>query len=141
MSDVTECQKTQVLDCTSSTVHAFIFLYFEKSIKYLYYLIKRVPPTPPSRPPGPNSHSPSPNMRAYNPPSKNKLKRPFVLDELLPNKRLLKAAALTDSVVVEAEVVAAVVEVEVDMTTDRYQMSENKVESEVENALYSCHDH
>ena len=76
-------------------------------------------------------------MRAYNPPSKNKLKRPFALDELLPNKRLLNAAALTDSVVVAAEVVAAVVEVEVDMTTERYQMSENKVE----NALYCCHDH
>jgi hypothetical protein len=72
-------------------------------------------------------------MRANNPPSKNKLKRPFEL-ELLPNKRLLKAAALTDSVVVAAAVVAAVVEVEVDdMTTDRYQMSENKVE----NVLYS----
>jgi tellurite resistance protein len=62
-------------------------------------------------------------MRANNPPSKNKLKRPFEL-ELLPNKRLLKAAALTDSVVVAAAVVAAVVEGDVDdMTTDRYQMS------------------
>ena len=133
-------QDVRKLRCRIAQVplYIFFFSFFERSIRYLYYLLKRVPPPPPSRPLGPNSPAPSPNMRANNPPSKNKLKRPFELDELLPNKRLLKAAALTDSVVVAAAVVAAVVEVEVDdMTTDRYQMSENKVE----NALYCCHDH
>ena len=131
-------QDVRKLRCRIAQVPLYIyFFFFERSIRYLYYLLKRVPPPPPSRPLGPNSPAPSPNMRANNPPSKNKLKRPFEL-ELLPNKRLLKAAALTDSVVVAAAVVAAVGEGEGDdMTTDRYQMSENKVE----NALYCCHDH